>query len=276
MLHFLQNPIISCAETQTQSASYLYLWRGVPLVTRCKDKQNISIMQENKQEKSLIKQNILLYLSKKDVTPYEFYKKSGVTRGILQQNNGISEDNIARFLAYAPDVNVEWLITGNGDMLRTMQENKQEKSPYNDSLTYCTPKLADDPNVGKPYYDVDFIGGFTEILNSQVSVPATNIVIRGFEKADLWCNVTGHSMEPKINHGDIIALRQCTLDDVQYGEIYAVVLDTIRTIKILRKSDDPDKLRFIPINLQDFDEQEYPKSRILNIFEVIGSISKFF
>lgn len=83
-------------------------------------------------------------------------------------------------------------------------------------------------------------------------------------------------MEPKINHGDIIALRQCTLDDVQYGEIYAVVLDTIRTIKILRKSDDPDKLRFIPINLQDFDEQEYPKSRILNIFEVIGSISKFF
>lgn len=42
-------------------------------------------MQENKQEKSLIKQNILLYLTKKDVTPYEFYKKSGVTRGILQQ-----------------------------------------------------------------------------------------------------------------------------------------------------------------------------------------------
>ena len=54
-------------------------------------------------------------------------------------------------------------------MLRTMQENKQEKSPYNDSLTYCTTKLADDPNVGKPYYDVDFIGGFTEIFNSQVS-----------------------------------------------------------------------------------------------------------
>lgn len=138
------------------------------------------------------------------------------------------------------------------------------------------PQLSDNPDIGKPYYDADFMGGFTEVFNSQKSVPDTNIVIRGFEKADLWCNVTGHSMEPKINHGDIIALRQCTLDDVQYGEIYAVVLDTIRTIKILRKSDDPDKFRFIPINLQDFDEQEYPKSRILNIFEVIGSISKFF
>lgn len=155
-------------------------------------------------------------------------------------------------------------------------ENEQNISSNKGSLTNNTPKLIDDPNIGKPYYDVDFVGGFTEVFNSQVSVPDTNIVIRGFEKADLWCNVTGHSMEPKINHGDIIALRQCTLDDVQYGEIYAVVLDTIRTIKILRKSDDPDKFRFIPINTTDFDEQEYPKSRIVNIFEVIGSISKFF
>lgn len=83
-------------------------------------------------------------------------------------------------------------------------------------------------------------------------------------------------MEPKINHGDIIALRKCTLDDIQYGEIYAVVLDTIRTIKILRKASNPDKLRFIPINIDDYDEQEFDKSRIINIFEVVGSISKFF
>ena len=58
--------------------------------------------------------------------------------------------------------------------------------------------------------------------------------------------------------------------------IYAVVLDTIRTIKILRRSPNPDKLRFIPINTNDYDEQEFDKSRIINVFEVIGSISKFF
>ncbi len=76
-------------------------------------------MKENRQEKSLIKQNILLYLADKGVSPYEFYKISGVTRGILQQNNGISEDNIARFLAYATDVNTEWLLTGKGEMTKT-------------------------------------------------------------------------------------------------------------------------------------------------------------
>lgn len=229
-------------------------------------------MQEKRQEKSPIKQNILLYLAQKGVSPYEFYKESGVTRGILQQNNGISEDNIARFLAYAPDVSVEWLITGRGEMLSTMQEKKQGRPDSEDKL----PKVSYNPVIGKPYYDVDFLGGFNEIVNSQVTIPTNNIVIQGFEKADFWCNVTGHSMEPKINHGDIIALHKCTLEDIQYGEIYAVVLDTLRTIKILRRSSDPKKLRFFPINTTDYDEQEYPVERIMNVFEVIGSISKFF
>lgn len=230
-------------------------------------------MKEKQQEKSPIKQNILLYLENKGVTPYEFYKESGVTRGILQQNNGISEDNIARFLAYAPDVNIEWLLTSKGSMIK---DGSTDIQISNDTTTSSMPTTSMNPGIGTPYYDVDFIGGFDEVFNSQVNIPATNIVIRGFEKASLWCNVTGHSMEPKINHGDIIALRQCTLNDIQYGEIYAVVLDTIRTIKILRRSPDPSKLRFIPINTEDYDEQEFDKSRIMNVFEVIGSISKFF
>lgn len=108
-----------------------------------------------------------------------------------------------------------------------------------------------------------------------MTVPDCNVIVPGFEKAHLWCNVTGHSMEPKINHGDIIALRECTVNDIQYGETYAVVLDTIRTIKILRKGSTPDVLRYVPIS-PDFDEQEYPIVRIQKIFEVIGSISKFF
>ena len=170
-------------------------------------------------------------------------------------------------------INPAWLLTGKGSMLK---DNLSGIKTIDEADSSFMPTTSMSPSVGTPYYDVDFIGGFDEVFNSQVNMPATNIVIRGFEKASLWCNVTGHSMEPKINHGDIIALHQCTLNDIQYGEIYAVVLDTIRTIKILRRSPDPDKLRFIPINTNDYDEQEFDKSRIINVFEVIGSISKFF
>ena len=252
-------------------------------------------MQENKQEKSLIKQNISLYLADKGVSDYEYYKQSGTTRGILGQNNGISEDNIARFLAYAPDVNHEWLLTGRGPMLKTKSALTQRNAHADASDAYKDtenkvnikgfpektslhdiPAVSYDPNKGAPYYDVDFIGGFDLVLNDQTANPEYNIDFKPFNKPGVsWVNITGHSMEPKINHGDIIALKECRLEDVQYGEIYAVALDSFRTVKILRKSNNPGKMRYVPINTGEYDEQEYDNSRILHIFEVLGNISRF-
>lgn len=218
----------------------------------------------------------------------EIASNEGITIGAMERTIGASKGVLSRAINNGTDIQAKWLsiivenyprystgwlLTGAGSMLKDDLNGIKTIDEANPSFM---PTTSMNPSVGTPYYDVDFIGGFDEVFNSQVNIPATNIVIRGFEKASLWCNVTGHSMEHKINHGDIIALRQCTLNDIQYGEIYAVVLDTIRTIKILRRSPDPSKLRFIPINTEDYDEQEFDKSRIMNVFEVIGSISKFF
>lgn len=218
----------------------------------------------------------------------EIASNEGITIGAMERTIGASKGVLSRAINNGTDIQAKWLsiivenyprystgwlLTGAGSMLKDDLNGIKTIDEANPSFM---PTTSMNPSVGTPYYDVDFIGGFDEVFNSQVNITATNIVIRGFEKASLWCNVTGHSMEPKINHGDIIALRQCTLNDIQYGEIYAVVLDTIRTIKILRRSPDPSKLRFIPINTEDYDEQEFDKSRIMNVFEVIGSISKFF
>lgn len=196
--------------------------------------------------------------------PTRFAKYVGVAPSTI--STWLARDSFDYDLLFAKCemVSPEWLLTGKGNMLK---EEGEEKA--------SAPVVSYDPKVGQPYYNVDFLGGFSEVYNSQVSIPDRNIIVPGFDRAKLWCNVTGHSMEPKINHGDIIAIRPCTLDDIQYGEIYAVVLDTIRTIKILRKGSSKDSLRYVPIN-PNFDEQEFAVKRIINIFEVIGSISKFF
>lgn len=180
-----------------------------------------------------------------------------------------SFDVMERICANA-NISPEWLLTGRGEML---------KSSTSETVTpdlQPEPTLTNDPAQGTPYFDVDFIGGFSEIFNDQTATPACRIIAPGFEKASVWCNVTGHSMEPKICHGDIIALRRCSIDDIQYGEIYAIVLDTIRTIKILRRGSTPDTLLFVPINKPDFEDQQFPIARIIQVYEVIGSISRFF
>ena len=100
------------------------------------------------QEKSRIKKNILQYLDYKGVSKYRFYQDTGITRGILDQNNGISEDNIARFIAHYMEVSPEWLLTGRGAMLRHSYKVVGEEgeknatmepaaTPQNDVETEC-------------------------------------------------------------------------------------------------------------------------------------------
>ena len=212
----------------------------------------------------MILDRIKQFIDYKGIAVSAFEKSIGMSNASfgksLRSGGAIGTDKLENILIVYPELSPSWLVSGEGPMLRG--DDQPAKVSYN-------------PSVGKPYFDVDFIGGFSEIFNDQTTLPACNVLVPGFEKASVWCNVTGHSMEPKINHGDIIALRECSINDIQYGEIYAVVLDTIRTIKILRRGSSSNVLRYVPIN-QDFDEQEFPISRIIRVFEVLGSIARFF
>ena len=232
-----------------------------------------------------------------------FAKAVGVTPTVIANVVGTRQgkpsfDVISKICANA-NISADWLLTGHGPMLKTKGSNqscsvaedtipdhkdKKNKSIYpkkqgENSITEALlsePSVSYTPSKGAPYYDVDFLGGFDLTFNNQTINPEYNIDFKPFNKPGVtWVNITGHSMEPKINHGDIIALKECRLEDVQYGEIYAVVLDTIRTVKILRKSNDPNRMRYVPINEENYDEQEYDNSRILRIFEVLGNISRF-
>lgn len=251
---------------------------------------------------STIKGRILAYIQENNIKKVDFFQSTGLSDSNFKGKNLLSQpggDVLVKILTVYQDLSADWLMTGEGEMLKTKcDKNNSNPAILPESSAFTEDKVTKksaenqtkiakrvpegeseisyDPTIGTPYYDVDFIGGFSDIFNDQTIVPACNVLVPGFEKATSWCNVTGHSMEPKINHGDIIALRECTLSDVQYGEIYAVVLDTIRTIKILRKGSTPDSLLYVPINTPDYEEQEFPISRIIKIFEVIGSISKFF
>jgi len=91
------------------------------------------------QKNSLIKKNILKYIDYKGISKYKFYHDTGITRGILDQNNGMSEENTAKFLAYCPDINSEWLLTGYGEMLKKTVEKSDKQSivgDYNQQAGY--------------------------------------------------------------------------------------------------------------------------------------------
>lgn len=94
-------------------------------------------MQEKRQESSTIKRNILRYLESKGISQYQCYKDTGITRGVLGQSTGISEDNLIKFLDHYKDVSIEWLITGDGDMLLDESATRTTKHVTGNNNTFA-------------------------------------------------------------------------------------------------------------------------------------------
>ena len=131
---------------------------------------------------------------------------------------------------------------------------------------------------GVPYYNVDFMGDFDRIFNDSSMVPEYFIDCPEFNRAICWCNITGHSMEPEINHGDIIALGEISsVSFFPYGEIYAIVTTTgMRTVRRIEPNSNPDYYSLVPTNKSPgYMVQEIPKSVIYRMYEVLGCMKKF-
>ena len=75
-------------------------------------------MQEKERKISPIKLRILQFIDYKGISKYEFYKNTSISRGTLDNSSGLTEENIAKFLAYYKEINPTWLLTGEGPMLR--------------------------------------------------------------------------------------------------------------------------------------------------------------
>lgn len=181
-------------------------------------------------------------------------------------SNWVARDNgnnvLNKIIEAFPQINKDWLMTGHGDML--ISDNK-----------VTVPQIS--YTKGVPYYNVDFIGGFDIVLNDQTINPEYLIDFRKYNEATCWCNVTGHSMEPEITHGDIIALKK--IEDKSFlplGEVYAIVTTNgMRTIKRLGPSNDPKCYTLVPTNKSpEYGIQELPKDMIEHIFQVLGCMKR--
>ena len=211
-----------------------------------------------------MKKRLIEFLSYLDVGQNKFEEIVGLSRGFVNKvGDSIRETSLQKISDHYPDLNIAWLKTGQGNMLLSGGNHYGVNQKHH----------------GKPYYDVDFIAGFDLVTNDQTENPAYHIDFRQYNNADCWVNATGDSMKPMINHGDIIAIRR--LEDwrnsLLYGEIYALVTNEFRTIKKVRKSNRGDGwFRLVPINTDEYDEQDISCDSILYVYQVIGCAKKFF
>ena len=189
----------------------------------------------------------------------KFEASCGLGNGTINNSRGgVSSATLEKILITYPEVNIEWLVTGNGNMLK-----EDDEKPV---ISYTE---------GVPYYNVDFEMGFDLMVNDQTANPEYNISFSPYNKCDVWCNARGNSMYPTIASGDIIALKE--IKDFSFlvsGEIYAIVTSNgLRTIKRLK--DEGEDYVLIPDNKKDYSEQRINKHLVTRVYQVMGCMKMF-
>lgn len=208
------------------------------------------------------------YFGKERGSVSKFAERVGENKNTVSnwfgRKDGIGSAVVNKILAAFPDVDKGWLVGGNGSML--INNGMEKVLPIKNFST------------GVPYYDVDFECGFDIMGNDDTLIPAYLIDFKPYNKATCWCNVTGHSMEPEINNGDMVALKE--IKDWSFlplGEIYAIVTkNEMRTIKRICASGKEDTYTLVPTNKAvEYSPQELRADMILKIFKVVGSVKRF-
>lgn len=161
------------------------------------------------------------------------------------------------------DINSTWLLTGEGNMLRT--DEKTDETP----IAHRT----EVPNEGIPLLPIDAMAGAFTGEQQVLEYECERYVVPAFKGADFLIPVKGVSMHPRFSSGDIVACKRLSMDNVffQWNKVY--VIDTVQgpLIKRLKPGSDKDHVLVVSDNTA-YDPFELAISSIYHLALVIGVI----
>jgi len=177
-----------------------------------------------------MKKRLIEFLSYLGIGQTKFEEKVGLSRGLINNIKGeISLKTINKIVSAYPEINKEWLISGEGDMLKNIE--KADVQFYEPENRLSGRKLI-------PFYDMATEAGTVRMSNMEDGNEPAEYIDAGdwFLDADSAMRVHGDSMFPEYKSGSIIVMRE-VYDKrlIVYGEDYMVQTGEYRVIKRLYK-----------------------------------------
>lgn len=206
-----------------------------------------------------VKERIFLFIEYVGISKNKFEKMAGLSTGYLKNFKGsLGADKLEGILNAFPELNREWLLNGNGQMLA--EREKQFRDAKKDVL---------------PLIPYPAIGGYTEdnwtaLLNDCPLYAIPDIKT----PADFLIKVGGDSMNPKYQEGDLLACKM--IQEIlffQWGKTY--VLDTSQGVmvkNVYEDADNKENILLVSENKDKYPPFAIPRSDIRKIALVVGSI----
>lgn len=205
-----------------------------------------------------------------------FSTKIGVSAAVIENIVGKRQSSPSfyitnKILLSIDNINAEWLITGNGNMLKL--HNKVQLINNNLNFDFIKkrafPKYLENKKIQSiPLYTILPSNEINSLFsNKAYLIPSDFINIPNAPTCDGALAIRGESMYPVLKSGDIVCYKIIKdVEDIQYGEMYILYIednsDKYLTAKYVSKSEKGGKYLKLTTNEKNKTEKDQLKSQI--------------
>lgn len=187
------------------------------------------------------KDRILEFLISRKISKNKFYSETGIANSTLDKKSGITGDTIKKIHIAYPEINLEWLISGEGDMIKSSSVTLNNDSKSIRDL-YATIMNINPESISEKNFVTEATLEFVPIFSPNKSRPLHGYLsIPKLNSCDGAGYVKTDSMYPFIKPGDIVCFKlPNNTNQIFWGEMYIIHMridgEEYLTIKYLEKS----------------------------------------
>lgn len=209
----------------------------------------------------MIVERILQIIEYKGINKRKLYIETGLSNGFLDKVKDIGASKIEQILNVYSDINPEWLVTGKGNMIKLNVLKAQDVTIHNSKS-----KTIERRDI--PVYKVQTTVAVVDLFGkNENQKPVEYIQLPQIEDCDGALYVTGDSMYPLINNGDIVIYKRVynLKSNIIWGEMYLLCINNDGNeyffTRFLKQSERENYIQLVSQN-PDFQNLEFPLSSV--------------
>ena len=190
----------------------------------------------------------------------------------IKGTSPISFDVIESILINIPDISSEWLLRGYGAMFKNDINSDANVHSEHEAEVQTAEEV---PSKEVLLVPAGARGGSLEHFEAEVGLNPYNAeVIRSpFINADFAWPVKDDSMSPDYPAGTVLFVKRLVTNIIKWGNSYLFDTDDGFQFVRLRRSELGDEyIHCVPINAEDYEPYDVPKSDIHGIYKVLGAM----
>lgn len=218
------------------------------------------------------KQRVIDFCQAKGISIRQFEIQCKMSNGyISSMRKGFGSEKLENVLKAFPDLNRDWLLYGEGEMLKKAHDVSPDHK-----FQLRTDKLMSEQDI--PLYELAATAGLVSIFNDLRQDPVDHLRVPNLPPVDGAVYVRGDSMSPLLKSGDIIIFKKVELDPglILWGQIYLLSYstggDTFTVVKYVKRSSREDFIQLVSANTF-YDPMEIPAASVTALALVKASIT---